>query len=778
MSGLGTAAGRVLQRLRRPWRLSAHYAAVLVRFRYAVVLTWIGIALSATYLLPGFSDSGGGVDGFVDPDSPAIATEIAEVRTFGFPLIARTVVVQRDPDGLSGFAQAEAVLRAVALSQQGYPDVFPILGALPVTNTEALFPGSNERNTTALSYLFMPPWAGFATQTRAAERFADRFLSDPDDAFVGVTGSVPARAEQADIVEESLPLVEAATLAAIVLIVGLYFRSVVAPLLALVTAGVAFVVTIRVAGLATELLGLSVPSELQPLMVALLLGVSTDYVIFFVSGVKAELRTGRPRLEAANRAALTFGPIVTVAGLTVAAGTAALIVAQSPLFRTFGPAMALAVLVALVVSVTLVPALLAILGRGALWPSNPHRGRTTVDSADFADELLTVGRESKTMVALTQRPIALRVFLVTAGALVIAALPLANLNLGVAFIPALPPGTEARMAADAAQQGFAKGILSPTVLLLQDEGIGERRTNLIRLQQLLEQQPGVAAVLGPADIRIRADRLVVSRTQDAARLLIILDEEPLGAIAVDDLIRLQGRMPALLDEADLVGARAGFAGDTAIAAEIVVATQDDLGRISLAALAVNLLLLILFLRALVAPIYLLGTSILALAASLGLTTFFFQTVLGQDGLTFYVPFAAAVLLVALGSDYNIFGVGHIWHAARRLPLRDAIVTAVPQTTRAITAAGITLAVSFGMLAVVPLRPFRELAFAMFVGILLDAVVVRSLLVPTLLVLVGRRSSWPSRLLYDTAPDPAEVLKVPVDGVPPGDGSALQPAGSG
>ncbi|MBA2390807.1 MAG: hypothetical protein H0V67_11195, partial [Geodermatophilaceae bacterium] len=190
MSGLGAAAGRVLQRLRRPWRLSAHYAAVLVQFRYAVVLTWIGIALSATYLLPGFSDSGGGVDGFVDPNSPAIATEIAEVRTFGFPLIARTVVVQRDPDGLSSFAQAEAVLRAAALSQQAYPDVFPILGALPVTNTEALFPGSNERNTTALTYLFMPPWAGFATQTRAAEGFADRFLTDPDDAFVGVTGSV------------------------------------------------------------------------------------------------------------------------------------------------------------------------------------------------------------------------------------------------------------------------------------------------------------------------------------------------------------------------------------------------------------------------------------------------------------------------------------------------------------------------------------------------------------------------------------------------------------
>ncbi len=268
----------------------------------------------------------------------------------------------------------------------------------------------------------------------------------------------------------------------------------------------------------------------------------------------------------------------------------------------------------------------------------------------------------------------------------------------------------------------------------------------------------MAGVLGPADIKVRADiGLVIAKTNDAARLLVILNDAPLGATAVDTLTRLQERLPDLLAQANLSDARTGFAGDTAIAAEIVGATQDDLGRIATAALAVNLILLILFLRELVAPVYLLGCSILALAASLGLTTFFFQTVLGQDGLTFYVPFAAAVLLVALGSDYNIFGVGHIWHAARRLPLREAIIVAVPQTTRAITAAGVTLAVSFGMLALVPLRPFRELAFAMFVGILLDAVVVRSLLVPTLLVLVGRRSSWPSRVLQDAPREPAGQL---------------------
>ena len=724
---------------------SERYAGLLVQFRYAVVLLWISFAVTVQFLLPDIKDSGGGVEGFIDPDSPAIATEIESVTTFGFPLLGRVVIVQRNPEGLSPFAQAEAVLRAAALSQGSYSGVEPILGALPITNTAGLFPGSSERNTTALTYLFISPSAGFNSQTTAANRFAERFLAEEDDAFVGVTGSIPARVAQADILETSLPFVEIATLAAIVLIVGFHFRSVAAPLLALFTAGVAFVVMLRVASLAGALLGINVPSELEPLMVALLLGVVTDYVIFFLSGLKSELQSGFRPATATKRSAATFGPIVAVAGLTVAAGTASLLVAESPLFRAFGPGMALAVLVGVVVSVTLVPALLAILGRAALWPSRPALVAPAEDVADAAEP--QPAGVSRKMAALTQRPVAWRVFGVTTAALVIAAIPLLSLNLGLGFTASLPPGSEPRVAADAAKQGFAEGILSPTVLLLRDADLADRRRNISVLEGLIESQPGVAAVLGPDDIQIRTDLgLFVSRSGDAARLLIVLDDEPLGATAVDTLMRLQQRLPELLERANLSGTRSGFAGDTAISAEIVDGTQDDLGRISIAALAVNLLLLILFLRALVAPLYLLACSVLALAASLGLTTFFFQTVLGHDGLTFYVPFAAAVLLVALGSDYNIFGVGHIWQAARRLPLREAIVTAVPQTTRAITAAGIALAVSFGMLALVPLRPFRELAFAMFVGILLDAVVVRSLLVPTLLVLVGRRSSWPSRLL--------------------------------
>ncbi|MGI9004577.1 MAG: MMPL family transporter [Pseudonocardia sp.] len=211
-------------------------------------------------------------------------------------------------------------------------------------------------------------------------------------------------------------------------------------------------------------------------------------------------------------------------------------------------------------------------------------------------------------------------------------------------------------------------------------------------------------------------------------------------------------MPELLAAVGFTGAEVSYAGDTALGLSQVDTAADDLVRVALAVLLVDLLLLMIFLRALIAPLYLLATSVLAVGAALGLTTWVFQDLPGQDGVIFYVPFAAAVLLVSLDSDFNIFSVGYIWEEARRRPLREALAFAVPRSTRAINAAGMTLAISFGLVTLIPLGPFQQLAFAVAVGVLIDAFVVRSLLVPSLISLFGRFSGWPGRRL--TAPDPS------------------------
>ena len=295
------------------------------------------------------------------------------------------------------------------------------------------------------------------------------------------------------------------------------------------------------------------------------------------------------------------------------------------------------------------------------------------------------------------------------------------------------------------------------MVLLEGSGLGERQDGLVELQRLIDAEPGVAGVLGPAQQPTNRDLggLAVTENGNAARYVVILGADPLSGPGIETVAELERRMPDLIGRADLRGVRASFAGDTALVRETIARTSSDLVRISIVILLVDLILLGLLLKAVVAPLYLLATSVLALMSSVGLTVVVFQRVLRHPDLTYYVPVAAAVLLVSLGSDYNIFVVGRIWEEARRRPLREAIALGSRRATKAVTVAGLTLAGSFSLLAIVPLTPFRELAFALGAGVLLDSFLVRSLLVPALIALFGRTSTWPSRGFARAAAIPQE-----------------------
>ena len=725
-----------LVRAEEPSRLSGAYARLVVRLRWLIVLFWIAVVAVSSMYLPLVGSSGDEVASIIPVDSPALRAEFRSIKAFGFPLTSRTAIVQRDPTGLSPYVEAESVLDALAVNQ--HPQRYPLLGALPLTNTFQLFPSAAERDTTVLTYLFMNPRSGFGTQERAAQRYIDENLSTEADHTVGVAGSVPARAQQAELVKRWLPVLELLTILAIVLLVGLNYRAVLPPVLALTASMVAFLVTLRFAGVLEQLLGVSVPAELEPLLVALLLGVVTDYTIFYLSSFRNQLARTGDRRRGAILAISSFTPIVLAAGITVAAGTAALLAAKSSFFQAVGPALALAILVGLAVSVTLIPALIAILGSVIFWPTIPVSFVSTIRSRPprRINEAAIIGW-------LVNRKHAAFVLAGSVAVLVLASLPLAHLNLGIGFTQSLPEDNPVKVASSEAAAGFAPGITAPTTILIEGKGVTQERRKLNSLQALVENEQGVAGVVGPADnLAPREQGIVLAKSGNAARMLVVFDEDPLEATAIDDLGRLQSRLSELVSTSGLIASRVSLSGDTALAEGLVADTESDLFRIAVAALLVNFLLLAVFLRSLVAPIFLLASSVLALCAAMGLTTLVFQDFLGNQGITFYVPFAAAVLLIALGSDYNIFGVGHVWELARHMSLGEAIKRAIPESTRAIAAAGITLAVSFGMLMIIPLRPFRELAFAMTVGILLDVVVIRTLVTPSLLVLVGPVSGWP------------------------------------
>ncbi len=355
--------------------VSRGYAQFVVRFRWLVLLGVGAGAWAALTLLPGFATAGGGLSGVVTSGAPAIAAQAEAVRRFGVPLLARTAVVQRNPAGLDPGALARAVRRALRVDEATLTgtDRSGLLGALPLPNSPLLVPAANERNTTVVTYLFADPALGPGAQDRLARAYAAD-IDQPGDSLVGVTGTVPVLVAQGNYVGAALPWVELAALASVAVIVGVNFRSVLAPVLTLITAAVAYLVADHVIGYVAVLLGISAPAELEPVIVALLLGVVTDYTIFFLSGMRQQLACGEQHPRAALLAIADYLPIVVTAGITVAAGVAGLVVAHSGLFHAFGPGLAVTVLVGLGVSVTLVPALLAVLGRWAFWPGGlPQR---------------------------------------------------------------------------------------------------------------------------------------------------------------------------------------------------------------------------------------------------------------------------------------------------------------------------------------------------------------------------------------------------------------------
>ena len=311
---------------------------------------------------------------------------------------------------------------------------------------------------------------------------------------------------------------------------------------------------------------------------------------------------------------------------------------------------------------------MAILGRRLYWPGRePDSQRRRRRLISFATPRSV--RRSR-LLALASAVIVLAVAVAGAG-----------LPLGFGLIDSLPSDSEVARAAQAAEAGIAPGAVAPTVILLEQPGIGAPARQLAAFEQGLEQLRDVAGVIGPREQPgVDAVGAMIARNNDAARLVVILSTDPLSADGIDSLRRIQGSMGRLTTAAGLGGVQLSYGGDTALAQETVAAVRDDLYRVAGAALLVNFLLILLFLRSVVAATYLLAASALALAGALGLLNLVFVGILGHPDVTYFVPFAGAVLLLSLGSDYTIFVAGRVWQHAKGRPIRDVVDVAIDETT--------------------------------------------------------------------------------------------------
>ena len=781
--------------------LARGYAFVVVGLRLLIIAGWAAAVAAAIVFLPPLNPSTGGLSELIPPGSPAAHAESDASRLFGFPLDAAVAVVQRDPRGLPTATQVRAARQALAADRgvtgqlgqlsraalaagvdealasadglntaglagtaspgqtsSGTPSDIPgLAGAFALPNTAGLLVGTAEHSTTIITFLYFQPGTSFGQQTVGANEYIHQYLNQPTDHVIGVTGPIPAEYAQSQIIQDHVFWVELGTVLAIALILGLRFRSAGAPLAALACAGTAYVLAVRIVAWTAQRMGIALPPDLDPVLVVLLLGVTTDYSVFFLDGMRARLAEGVPRVQAARLATAESAPIIAAAGLIVTAATASLAVARTDLLRAFGPGLALTVLTAMVISMTLEPALMAVFG-GLLFRRVPLRLRRP----GARDPQARRARFTAARVAAA-RPMALLIAAACTVGLLAAAWVARDLRLGSPLIGELPASATVVRASTAASDGFAPGILSPTEILVIGPGVTRQTAALARLQRELAAQPGVAELAGPANFpgapgapggtglgglglggTIVSLNPMLASSGGAARFVVVEKTDPLDATAISRVRALQGRLAALGRSAGLSGVRFEVAGQTALIADSITSVFADLGRVALAIMIVTLILLVLFLRSLLAPVYLLAASVLAVFATLGLALLICRAVLGSATMVYFVPFAAGVLLVSLGSDYNVFVVGRIWEEARRRPVPDAVAVAAPGASRAITTAGVALAASFAMLAVIPLEQFRQLAIIMAVGVILDAIAVRSLLVPALVALFGRLGMWPAK----------------------------------
>lgn len=716
------------------------YARVVVVARWWVLAGVLLGTLLAVRLAPSASlGLGGGLYGSLPASSPALRAQALSAQRFAFPLLPEAVVVQHDVTGLSPFVQARAVLHAITLDRSTLTrsNRGVLLGALPLVNDGPLH-GKGRPGSTIATWLFTNPNHSLVAQSSAVRSWVEANVQGPGDSLIGVTGTVPALATEQQTILGWLRWLTLASLAAIVLVCALTYRSALAAALPLVVAGVAYLLSRAGLAVLTHSFGLPVPGDLQPLLIVVLLGMSTDYSVFFLSAFQRLRRAGASSRDAAQLATAQVAPIVLAAGLTVAAATAGLEAARFQLFRSLGPGLVVTVLTTALVAVLLAPAVLAVAGRVLV-----HRGPAL-------ERRRAVVQRSRALVRkLLRRPVALLIVLGVSAMLVIAASPATGIQLGLPLFQGLPAGGSSQRASEAAAEGFPAGVVSPTLVVLTGLRSADQ-PGLTRLQDLLGRQPGVGAVVGPANLpaavhasaaALGAFGVFLSKRGGVARLLVVLDVPPLTKPALADVARLETRLPGLLRRAGLSRVSALVGGDTALADELVRATRADVVPIALAVAALDLMVLIVALRALVAPMLLVLLGGATVAVSLGVVDEVIR-LLGWGSFTFYVPVAAGVLLVALGSDYGVFSVGRIWEEARHAGLRGALVRVTADNARVLRVAGLILTASFAMLAVIPLRSMREMAMVLAVGMVIDTMVVRPLLLPAALALLGRASGWP------------------------------------
>ena len=578
--------------------------------------------------------------------------------------------------------------------------------------------------------------AGVVGFAQATYRVAAQDLTDGDrDALIGIaerargTGLTVEVGGDALLPPNEQGLGEVIGVAVAALVMVITFGSLVAAGLPLLTALLGIGVGVGVVTAATGFVDLSSTTPILALMLGL--AVAIDYALFIVSRYRQELGDGRDPLDAVGRAVGTAGSAVVFAGLTVVIALAALSVVGVPLLTQMGLAAAFTVAVAVVIALTLLPAMLGFAGRRVL--GRRSRNRPTRDPA-AGPTTTTLGTHWARRIA--RRPVV--ALLVAVAALGIVAVPALDLRLAVPDDGTAAPDTTQRKAYDLLAAGFGAGFNGPLTVVV-DTPAGAAKTSAAQVAQRITDLPGVAAAATSA----------ANPAGDTALLTVIPAGGP-GDSTTRDLVQAVRRL-----DGTIAGASIGVTGLTAINIDVSTKLGDALIPYLAIVVGLAFLLLMLVFRSVLVPIKATLGFLLSVAATFGAVVAVFQWgwaagLLGVERtgpITSFLPVILIGIVFGLAMDYQVFLVtrmreDHIRGAAPR----EAVITGFGHGARVVTAAAIIMVSVFAGFILAPDPIIKSIGFALAVAVLFDAFVVRMTIVPAVMTLLGRAAWWlPGRL---------------------------------
>ena len=562
----------------------------------------------------------------------------------------------------------------------------------------------------------------------------------------------------------------------ILVLLLLIFRSLLAPLITLIPAFFAVAISGPLVGEAAHA-GLKVSQLAQLLLIVLVLGAGTDYGLFLVFRVRENLRDGADPKDAVRSAVTRVGETITFSALTVIAALLSLLVATFQIYSELGIPLAIGIGTVLLAGLTLLPALLAVFGRAAFWPSKTRAGTGKA------------GLWGRIATRIVRRPaIPLTIGVVVLGALALAVTAYQPGGFGGSITA--PAGTDSAAGTALLTKHFPASAANPTNLVyklpqpawnataeiatatsqltasglftgvtgpLNPAGVTLTAAQYEALHAALGNPAALPAVpaAGHSDIPLagyeayRATAQYVSPDGETIQFETGLkagDPSTTAAMNAVPSIRAEAA-----DAAKTLNATAyGVGGEAPAFYDISQISDSNLVHVVPVAILVIGLLLCIVMRSLIAPIYLIASVALSYFAALGLSVIIFIKIGGSEGLTFILPFLMFIFLLALGEDYNILVMSRIREEAQRLPLREAVAKAVGATGTTVTSAGLVLAGTFSVFAIVGGRSsggsqIVDVGVGLALGILMDTFIVRTILVPCTVVLLGRWNWWPSKL---------------------------------